>query len=250
MDLRGPLPPIPSPKNPLPNLEPARWIWYPSERCLQNTFVLFRRQLELAARPRRAAGWIAADGRYLLEVNGQRVQWGPAPSDPRWMEVDPMELSTVLRAGANAIGAQVLYYGQGDGTWPIGKCGFLFWLEIETIDGEKQVVVSDETWRALLARAWKPGHYKRGFQRSLQEEFDARLYPYGWTTPAFALSEDWLPAMKLDCPPDKPAICSTYDEYMLRMQTDGSADQLRARSIPPLREMNVPGGTPCGIVLD
>jgi len=116
MSRQGPLPSIPAPKNRLPNLEPARWVWYPSERCLQNTFVLFRRQLELPDRPRRAAGWIVADGRYLLEVNGQRVQWGPAPSDPRWMEVDPMELTAALRSGANTIGAQVLYYGQGDGT--------------------------------------------------------------------------------------------------------------------------------------
>jgi len=240
MARQGPLPSIPSPKNRLPNMEPARWIWYPSERCLQNTFVLFRRQLELPDRPRRAAGWIVADGRYLLEVNGQRVQWGPAPSDPRWMEVDPMELTAVLRSGANAIGAQVLYYGQGDGTWPVGKCGFLFWLEIETIDGKKQVVVSDETWRALLARAWKPGHYKRWYLRSLQEEFDARLYPYGWTNPDFTLTHDWLPAMPLDCPSNKPAICSTYPEYMLEMQGDRSAAELRPRSIPHMQESMVP----------
>jgi hypothetical protein len=156
------------------------------------------------------------------------------------MEVDPMELTAVLRSGANAIGAQVLYYGQGDGTWPVGKCGFLFWLEIETPGGEKQVVVSDETWRALLARAWKPGHYKRWYHRSLQEEFDARLYPYGWTNPDFTLTHDWLPAMPLDCPSNKPAICSTYAEYMLEMQGDRSSAELRPRSIPHMQEAMVP----------
>ena len=43
----------------LPDLAPARWVWYPSERCLQNTFVLFRRDLQLREKPRRATGWIA-----------------------------------------------------------------------------------------------------------------------------------------------------------------------------------------------
>ena len=65
----------------LPDLTPAQWIWYPSARSLANTFVLFRRGLQLSARPRRAVGWIAADSRYRLEVNGQHsVQWGPAPA--------------------------------------------------------------------------------------------------------------------------------------------------------------------------
>ena len=79
-----PLPPPPPARYPLPDLKPARWIWYPSERTLPNTFVLFRRPLNLPARPRRATGWIHAESRYLLEVNGKRVQWGPPPSDPRW----------------------------------------------------------------------------------------------------------------------------------------------------------------------
>jgi hypothetical protein len=238
--LQAPIPTITPVENRLPDLRPARWIWYPSERTLQNTFVLFRRQLDLAEKPRRATGWVVADGRYLLEVNGHRVQWGPAPCDPRWLEVDPTDLTPLLQVGANTLGAQVLYFGQGDGTWPIGKCGFLFWLEIETANGEKQTIVSDETWRAFLARSWKPGHYKRWYLRSLQEEFDARLFPYGWTSPHFALGSDWLPAMALDCPPDKPAICATYPEYMLECQGDPNTSELRARSIPHMVETLVP----------
>lgn len=71
------------------DLSPAKWIWYPSERTLQNTFVLFRKEFELDKAPDNAKGWILADSRYQLYVNGRRVQWGPAPSDPRWQEADP-----------------------------------------------------------------------------------------------------------------------------------------------------------------
>jgi len=49
--LQGPLPSVPASKNPLPDLTPARWIWYPSERTPQNTFVLFRRPLDLPGKP-------------------------------------------------------------------------------------------------------------------------------------------------------------------------------------------------------
>ena len=35
----------------LPDLQPARWIWYPSARTLANTMVLFRRAVDLPAKP-------------------------------------------------------------------------------------------------------------------------------------------------------------------------------------------------------
>ena len=134
--------------------------------------------MNLAAKPRRATGWIAADSRYRLEVNGQRIQWGPPPCDPRWAEADRIDLTDALHEGKNVLGATVLFYGQGDGTWPIGKPGFLFWLDIEHADGTKERVVSDAAWHALLCRAWRPGQFKRWYLRALQEEFDARLYPH------------------------------------------------------------------------
>jgi len=232
--------PLPDHRPRLPELSPAQWLWYPSGRCLQNTFVLFRRELELRAKPRRVTGWIAADSRYRLEVNGERIQWGPPPCDPRWAEADPLDLTAVLREGRNVIGATVLFYGQGDGTWPIGKAGFLFWLEIEHADGSREKLVSDANWQAHLAHAWPPGHYKRWYLRALQEEFDARLYPHGWTTPEFTPGKDWLPAMPLRGSPNKPALSTNYPEYMLDVGSNEAATELRPRSIPLMRETLVP----------
>jgi hypothetical protein len=224
----------------LPDLRPASWIWYPSGRTLPGTFILFRRQLRLPAKPRRATGWICADSRYRLEVNGQRVQWGPAPSDPRWAEADPLDLTGYLQAGENALGATVLFYGSGDGTWPLGKPGFLFWLEIEQADGGVEIVVSDATWQALLCRAWQPGRPKRWYLRALQEEFDARLYPYDWSRPDFPIGSLWLSAMPLSGSPNKPALATNYNEYMLDLGDGPTDTQLRPRSIPLLDESFVP----------
>ncbi|NOS71178.1 MAG: alpha-L-rhamnosidase, partial [Verrucomicrobia bacterium] len=229
----------PDVKQKLPELQPARWLWYPSERCLPNTFVLFLRKLKLAAKPRRATGWIAADSRYQLDVNGRRIQWGPAPADPRWPEADPLDLTAALDAGENILGATVLFYGQGDGTWPIGKPGFLFWLEIEHSDGRLEKIVSDTAWRACIARAWTPGHYKRWYLRALQEEFDARLYPHGWTTTQFTPDANWLPAMELVGSPNRPALSTNFTEYQLDIGKGPANTELRPRSIPMLHESSI-----------
>jgi alpha-L-rhamnosidase len=223
----------------LPHLEPARWIWYPSARTLQNTFVLFRREVALGAKPRRATGWISADSRYRLELNGQRVQWGPAPSDPRWAEADPLDLTGYLETGRNVIGVTVLFYGTGDGTWPLGKPGFMFWLEIEEADGRVERIVSDGQWKGLVCRAWRPGRAKRWYLRALQEEFDSRLYPYGWSGPSFQPDGQWLSAMPLAGSPNKPALSTDYYEYTLDLGGGPPDAELRPRSIPLLRETMV-----------
>jgi hypothetical protein len=232
--------PVKPPASKLPNLEPARWIWYPSGRTLPNTFILFRKECVLAAPPKKAVGWIAADSRYRLEVNGRRVQWGPAPADPRWPEADPVDLTELLTTGKNVLGATVLYYGSGDGTSPIGKPGFLFRLEIEHADGTKETIVSDPSWQALLCRAWAPGHYKRWYLRALQEEFDARLYPQNWSAPQFTAGPEWLPAMPLGGSPNRPALSTGYYEYMTDIGGGPANSELRPRSVPMLRETLVP----------
>lgn len=221
------------------NFRPAKWIWFPSKRTLQNTFFLFRKTFFLRELPKTAKGWILADSRYQLFVNGQRLQWGPVPADPRWPEADPLEIVPFLKKGENVIGVQVLFYGQGDGTWPIGKPGLIFKAELEFPGRPLRQIVSNHSWKVNLCRAWQPGHYKRWYLRSLQEEFDARLYPYGWANPGFTPEGAWLEAMELDCRSDKPALCSTYPEYMTEMRGDPDSSYIVKRSIPALSEEKI-----------
>jgi hypothetical protein len=222
-------------------LAPAKWLWLPAERTLPNTFVLFRKEVELPAAPTRAAGWISADSRYRVTVNGQRVQWGPAPCDPRNLDADPLDLQPFLKAGKNVIGVEVLFYGFGEGTWPGGKPGLLLNLDIETA-GAHQQVVTDKSWQALLDRAHRPGQYKRWFLRALQEEFDARLHPEGWDTPAYRPDPRWVQALEIPCPPDKPPSCRA-DGHWSNDSVDRTAPEvsaLRMRQIPPTCETLIP----------
>jgi len=224
------------------DLAPARWIWLPCGRVLPNTFVLFRRAFELPAKPERALAFVTADSRYRLTVNGNRVRWGPAPCDPRELDVDPIEVTAHLNAGANAIGAEVLFYGAGDGTWPGGKPGFLFHLLIELPGGERRVVVSDSEWRTFLDRAHTPGRPKRWFLRALQEEFDARLHPEDWDRAGYRTNEMWLPAQALPALASQPVSTSTAPIWSGDTidRADPAKSSLRLRQIPPCREVIVP----------
>ncbi len=222
------------------NLLPAQWIWLPSQRTLPSTFLLFRHEVTLTQKITKATGWLTADSRYILTVNGKRVQFGPAPFDPRNMDVDPMDLTALLTVGTNVIGVEVLFYGHGDGTWPAGKPGFIFNLALNYEDGKQERIVSDSSWQVLLDRSHKPGQYKRWFLRSLQEEFDARLHPYGWDTAAFTPDSNWITATPIECGADKPATCSRYaGNDWLECVAPGMAS-LRMREIPALKETNIP----------
>jgi alpha-L-rhamnosidase len=219
------------------DLAPARWIWIPCARVLPNTFVLFRKQFRLDAVPSTAPAWITADSRYRLTVNGRRVQVGPAPCDPRQLDVDPADLAPHLRAGDNVIAVEVLFYGTGDGTWAAGQPGFLF-----SLDPPGARIVSDASWLSLVDRAHPPGMYKRWYLRALQEQFDAREHPYGWDLPSYSPGPEWLPAALLDCPADKPAACQRT--RMWSGDTISSADReksaLRVRQIPACVEREIP----------
>jgi len=222
------------------DLSPARWIWLPSQRTLANTFVLFRRDIRVVSGVKRACGWMTADSRYRLTVNGARVQWGPAPSDPRWPDADPIDVTAYLNEGVNTLGIEVLYYGHGDGTWVAGKPGLLFTLLVEEVDGTATRIVSDSGWDCLLDRAHPPGQYKRWYLRALQEDFDARKHPSGWDTPGFARTEEWLPAMEIQGSASLPSIATHYDDYMFNSGITGEEDIfIRRRQIPLIRETAV-----------
>lgn len=227
------------------DLSPAKWLWYPGDRVLPNTFVLFRRVLQLSAKPKKATGWIIGESRYQLEVNGRRIQWGPAPNDPRWPEVDPMDLTKALTKGENVIGATVLYFGQGDTTCPMSRAGFILRLELEFADGRKELVVSDNSWRCHLSQAWKPGQHRMSFFRALQEEFDSRLHPHGWSETGFKENADWLEPHLPPCPANQPIFADPTRDVMNWISGPNkrlygaevrSKFELRPRPIPLMRE--------------
>jgi alpha-L-rhamnosidase len=220
------------------DLSPAKWIWFPAGRTLPNTFFHFRKTINIAKQIKKAKGWILGESRYTLFCNGQRLQFGPAPADPRFSEADPVDLTDYLKSGENVIGATVLFYGFGDGTWPMGKPGFIFKLDIEFADGSAATVASDSNWQVQLARSWRPGQYKRWYLRALQEDFDAVFYPEGWNTPGFVADHTWLQAAELRGNAWQTALSAGASDYLHDSGPEGET-QLRARTIPMLVETEI-----------
>lgn len=218
------------------DLSPAKWIWYPSERTLSNTFAFFRKEFVLDDDVLSAEGNVVADSRYRLYLNGDRIQWGPAPSDPRYMEVDPMNLTGILKKGKNAICFHVLYYGFSEGTWVAGTPGLLFKLNIKLKNGQDVQLISDSECLTAIDWSHQPGGFQRWYLRSLQEICDGRKVIPCWNNLEFDTDDKWTHACEIGNG-DIPSICTCYSDYANDGHNVTSTDTaLVKRDIPMLKE--------------
>lgn len=222
------------------SLRPGKWIWYPSQRTLPNTFVLFRQEFFLNEKPTMADGYIAADSRYELYVNGRRVQWGPAPCDPRCEEADPANILPYLQKGKNVLAVKVLFFAVSEGTWVAGNPGLLYQFRIHTPNLSMELV-SDENVLCAVDFGHRPGQHQRWYLRAMQEEYDARRAEDDWNQISFSPGKMWKAAMIVGEDGSRPSIYNEYYEFIsggLRPQRQDG--KLYERSIPMPLEENIP----------
>lgn len=177
---------------------PAGTFWIGGEHPfdLHEVYLDFRADLTLAQAPASAILRLTADSRYRLWINGQPVGYGPERSWPGAMAVDAHDVSTWLRAGANAIAVQV--YGPGYSHFSYvhrAACGLLAWLEVEGV----AVLCSDASWRVRRDPAFDAGVRRVSIYGSGVEDRDLRRASNWQTDP----SGDWAPARILQ-PPQGP----------------------------------------------
>lgn len=181
----------------------AKWCWT-SKHLLQpwNTYVYFRRTVDLKSAPRNAVVRVSADARYTLYVNGRRVHHGPARFFPAHPSFDTLDLVPLLKSGKNAICAIVHQYGIPTFFSQYrDQAGFILDGEIE-LDGSTQPLHTPTDWLTRPAKAWKKETARRSLQLGFQEHFDADADPPDWMLPQFVADEasgwvkpDWtLPA--------------------------------------------------------
>ncbi len=165
---------------------------------------LLRRRFELPAAPTRAMLTITALGGYEAEINGLRVgdaRLAPENSDfRRRLLVQQYDVTALLQAGANAIGALVgdgFYASEaiGRGRYPFGEAPRRLWaqLDITLPGGQQQVITTDEAWRTAAGPVTFAEIYHG-------ETHDARLEQPGWSTPGFDDSA-WESAWPAPTPP-------------------------------------------------
>ena len=74
-------------------------IWAEPEANGDGVAAAFRRTFQLTRLPDKADLFVFADARYILWVNGQYVERGPARFQPNGPEYDTIDLASHLQAG-------------------------------------------------------------------------------------------------------------------------------------------------------
>lgn len=120
---------------------------------------ILRRTFEASEGIERARVYATANGIYELELNGKKIgNFELAPeytAYPKYLQYQTYDVTSLLRAGNNAIGAMLSdgwYAGRisfsGDSCQYGDKLGLLLQLEIDYVDGHKQIIVTDERFKS------------------------------------------------------------------------------------------------------
>jgi len=171
----------------LKNRWEASWISAPGRDRTSYGVFLFRRELELKAKPDSFIIHVSADNRYKLFVNGEQVGDGPARGDLDHWRFETYDLAPHLKPGRNLLAAVVWNFGEHV-PWAQMTHSTAFLLqgnsEIES------VVNTDERWKVLENTACSPVPLDRravpGFcVVGPGDRIDGARYPWGWERPGF-----------------------------------------------------------------
>jgi hypothetical protein len=196
--------------------------------------VVFRREFELASRPKRTVLRLFADARYVLWVNGKYVTRGPVRFEPQAPEYDTIDLSRNLHQGHNVIAILVTgRISNGKIRWrPIG-------LSAELGSSSGVSLTTDSSWK------WSDDTRYRGVKIDWADVYDiadARGENGDWTQPGYDDSH-WHQAERVARNPEPLHIRTVVDdsEHDLLISPIGPSwwGPLSARRIPPLRETPV-----------
>ena len=151
-----------------------------------NSWICFRKEIDLQKKPTAAPTRIACDSKYWLWINGALVVFdgqlkrGPTPEDTYF---DALDLAPHLVSGKNTIAILVCYFGRdGYSHHSSGEAGLLFEAKI----GD-QLLGSDSSWKARVHPAF--GSVEPEIDNIRLSEanlrFDARLDIGDWQSPGY-----------------------------------------------------------------
>jgi alpha-L-rhamnosidase len=166
-------------------------IWLDSAPFGKEVYAAFRKQLPLAAAPKKAMLHIFADTRYMLWINGHYVERGPCRFVPSHPEYDTLDVTSYLRQGDNVLAVVVHHFHDGvmkdTGSEVNGRVarhvpGLTAVLDITDRDGRHTKLSTDITWRGSTKTQFGPSGISKGF---IVDKIDARREPRGWMLAGF-----------------------------------------------------------------
>lgn len=161
----------------------ARWIGSELENGGANTWMAFRKVVDVGNVPASLEAKIATDTKYWLWVNGEMIvrdgglKRGPAPGDGYF---DVVDIAPYLKPGKNVIAVLVDHFGKaGFSHMPSGSVSLLF-----EASGDGVEIVSDKSWEVFRQKAYTlvPDEAPNFRLPESNVRFDARLYDDSWLT--------------------------------------------------------------------
>lgn len=178
--------------------------------------VNFRCVVTLAKKIKRATAYITSHGQYEAFINGRRI--GDSYMTPGWtsykkrLQYQAYDVTAMLCSGKNVVSAVVApgwYTGMGG--YRRGKYGndvaLMMQINIEYTNGEKVVLVTDESW-AMSATAKASGVIYNDIYNG--GTIDARLIDEEWTTTTYTMDDKWRGVEVI--PFEKKILVSTVNE--------------------------------------
>ena len=163
----------------------AQWISTMRSQSATNTWIAFRKSVQLEDVPATALASIAADSKYWMWINGRPVVFegslkrGPNPLDTY---VDEVDIAPFLQKGSNTIAILLCYFGKdGFSHKSSGRAGLYF----DCMAGKKPIR-SNRQWKAALMPAFgTAGEPLPNFRLSESSVlYDARKERAGWEQPS------------------------------------------------------------------
>lgn len=162
--------------------------WINTEQCqsASNTWLAYRKTVNLTDVPRTLTAHIAADSKYWLWINGQMVVFegglkrGPSPYDTYY---DSVEIAPYLTTGENTIAVLVWHFGKnGFSHVNSGLAALLFEAVAPGIE-----IVSDKSWNCRVYDAYQNTEAPHPNYRLSESNirFDARRALEGWNQPGY-----------------------------------------------------------------
>lgn len=168
----------------------AKWISSGTTREQPNTWLNFRKEVNLPNVPTSVIARIGADSKYWLWINGKPVVFegglkrGPNPLDTYYDEV---EIAPYLKRGENTIAVLLWYFGRPSFSHnDSGKAGLLFDCQTPSFD-----ILSDDSWKCEANPAYgtcpPPDPNMRLAESNIR--YDARKAGRAWHQPDFNADE-------------------------------------------------------------
>lgn len=155
------------------SISSAKWIWNKNDINPINKWIVFRKEIMINGKVKSAAIKISADSRYDAYLNGQFLGNGPSRAFQSEYFYDNYDITFDLLEGKNLLAFAVNHYGIQTHHLQLGQPGFICSLQIEYINGVKENMESDKSFKVAEHTGFLPDSIKVSCGRMHIEMFDA-----------------------------------------------------------------------------